>query len=208
MKTTPTDLLYLLLPLALWPATFIVFKSQFIYAMSISTLILGAFTLVCYRRYVCWSRGGLPSVFLWGLAGAAALYAIFFIGYLAAIHLGMAGYVYQVYSEIYAQNGFALTAVLLALIGVFEELYWRGGLQGYMDKKPGRFKGKGWLASALYYSAVHISTLNPVLVAAAMFVGFTASSIAYRKGIAASTVTHVVWIELIVLILPVFHIIA
>ena len=206
MKTTNIDLLYLLLPLVLWPATFIVFKSQFIYAMSISTLILGTFTLLRYRRYIRWSKGGLASVFAWGLAGAALLYAIFFIGYLIAIHLGMVGYVYQVYSEIYSQNGFILTAVLLALIGVFEELYWRGGLQGYMDKRPGKFKGKGWLAAALYYSLVHISTLNPVLVVAAMFVGFTASTIAYKRGIAASTITHVVWIELIVLILPVFHI--
>ncbi len=87
-----------------------------------------------------------------------------------------------------------------------EEIYWRGALQGYMRRKFSKTKWAPWVISTAYYSLVHLSTLNPILVLAAFFVGLTASLIAEKHGILASAAVHIIWIEAIIIFLPVIAI--
>ncbi len=198
------DLILILLPLLLWPITFIVLKSIFIYSMLVSTFILSVISLKWRSKLIKWKGKNslLTSVFV-GLFGAAILYLIFYLGWYATLYLGINSLVGNVYSMIYAGVPKFLLVPILALIGFFEEVYWRGALQGYMRKsKIGFLKAFPWLGAALYYSAVHISTLNFVLVMSAFFVGIVASAIAERYGIVSSMITHIIWIELIVVFIP------
>lgn len=200
------DILYLALPLLLWPVVFIVFSHSFVYAMSVATFILAAFSLWRYRGNITWSRKGAARMAAAGIIGAVALYLAFLAGYYLSVATGMGSYVGLVYSMIYSQAPRAVIFVLLALIGLFEEIYWRGGMQGYAAKHSRRFGSIPWLASTIYYSLVHISTLNPVLVLAALLVGLVTSIIADRYGILASAMAHIAWIEAIIIFLPVIRI--
>ena len=197
------DIAYLLLPIVLWPIVFMAFSGTFVYAMAAATVFLAILTLALHPELVSWNKGRLTASLLYGLIGAAVLYLAFFMGYLAALALGLSGYVSLVYSLIYAQAPRLLVFLMLLVIGVSEEIYWRGGVQGFFNKHSKRFKGRGWMASTAYYSLVHLSTLNPILVVAAFLVGLISSLLAQKRGIAASIVAHVFWIELIIIFLPV-----
>ncbi len=203
MKMQKFDYLYFLLPLVLWPLTFIVFSKYFIYAMSVSALILAALSFFRYRRYIFFRSKSFAKVAAYGAIGAVVLYALFVLGYYAALFTGNIAYVKEVYTLIYSQAQTILLIVLLAVIGISEELYWRGGMQGFIKKNSKLFNKMPWLASSLYYGAVHISTLNPILVLAALFVGIVTSPLANRYGILASAIAHVAWIEAIIVFLPV-----
>ncbi len=174
-------------------------------ALAASTAFLAALTLLFYRKNIRWTRGSSKlAVFAFGAASAIVLYLIFVAGGMLTTALGLGSYVSNVYALIYGTQGKgALTIILLAMIGIFEEIYWRGGVQGYAEANFSRFAKAPWIASTAYYAFVHISTLNPILVVAAFFVGLVAGIVAHKAGILASMVTHVLWIEAIVIFLPV-----
>ena len=205
MKASPLDLLYLALPLVLWPLSFVVLRSEFIYALAASTALLAALTLLFYRKSIKWTRGSSKlAVVLFGASSAFVLYLIFVAGGMLTTALGAGSYVASVYASIYGTQGKgALTMLLLAVIGIFEEIYWRGGVQGYAESHFTRFAKAPWIASAAYYAFVHTSTLNPILVVAALVVGLVAGIVAHKAGILASIITHVLWIEAIVVFFPV-----
>lgn len=204
MKISKLDFAYLALPLLLWPLSFIVLQSVFIYALAASTAILAALSLLFYRKRIVWVRGDKKrAAVAFGAAVALVLYLVFVAGGAASSALGIGSYVSSVYASIYGSQGRGIsTIVLLAVIGVFEEIYWRGGLQGYAAGTQ-RFATMPWIASAAYYTLVHVSTLNPILVVAAFFVGIFTGFVAHKAGILASMVTHIIWIEAIVVFFPV-----
>ncbi|MCL5008612.1 MAG: CPBP family intramembrane metalloprotease [Candidatus Marsarchaeota archaeon] len=206
MKMNKLDYVYFLLPLILWPLTFIVFSNYFVYAMSVSTVILAAISILRYRDRIFFASKKHADILLYGAMGAVALYALFVAGYYLALFTGNVAYVKDVYTLIYSQAQTILLVVLLAIIGICEELYWRGGIQGFIKKNSKVFRNMPWVASSLFYTAVHISTLNPILVIAALFVGVVTSIIADKYGIAASAIAHVAWIEAIIVFLPVLAI--
>ncbi len=196
------DYIYFALPLLLWPLSFIIFRSEFIYAMTISTFFLGVITLARYRNSINWGRGAIKLI-LAGIIGTVILYALFLLGYNISPIIGLNGAVLQAFSMIYSANTKLELVVLLALIGIFEEIYWRGGVQGFFAKNGKIFQKIPWVASTIYYTCVHISTLNLALVAAAFLVGITTSLLAYKFGIVASIITHIAWIEAIIVFLPI-----
>ena len=198
------DAVFLLLPILLWPITFIVLKSVFIYSMFVSTLILALISLYYYGGMIRWRVKSVGVTVLVGIIGAIVLYLIFYLGNYLTVYLGINGLVSNVYAMIYADVPQIPLAILLIFIGLFEEIYWRGALQGFVRGRASNFLSTmPWVLTTLYYASVHISTLNIVLVGAAFFVGLVTSIIADRYGIISSMITHIVWIELIVLIIPV-----
>ncbi len=200
----PVELVYLLLPMILWPLSFIVFRAYFIYSLAASVSLLAIGSFILWRPDIRWSRGRFPLGTLGiGLLGAALLYLLFVGGNIATTAVGLGGDVQNVYGEIYGnQSGIVLVA-LLALIGVGEETYWRGGLQAVVEKWSPAFRKVPWVVSTAYYTGVHLSTLNPVLVGAAFVVGLVTGLVADRAGVGASILTHVIWIEAIVVFFPV-----
>jgi membrane protease YdiL (CAAX protease family) len=205
MKIGKLDLVYLVLPIVLWPLSFLVLKGIFIYALAASTALLAALSLLFYRRQIVWVRGSKKWVAVaFGAAAALVLYLIFVVGGTASSALGLGSYVSSVYTSIYGSSGKGVsTVLLLALIGAFEEIYWRGGVQGRAASETEKFAKTPWAASTAYYTLVHIATLNPILVIAAFFVGLVTGVVAHKAGILASITTHLLWIEAIVVFLPV-----
>lgn len=203
MKLKSFDYIYLGLPLILWPLTFIVFSNYFVYAMTFSTVLLASITLLKYKKSLRITQGTLLKGVLFGLLGAFILYLIFLGGYYLTLLTGTVLYVKDVYSLIYLQAQTILLFILLAIIGICEEIYWRGGVQALIRKHSKLFKNVPWLGAALFYGLIHISTLNPILVLAALFVGFVTSILAEKYGIISSMFAHVFWIEFIIILLPV-----
>jgi len=198
------DKLYLLLPIVLWPMVFLVFRNIFVYAMFFATLILATFSLLRYRDLLKFTRGNkLPKILAAAAAAAAVLYLIFYFGYFATQLVGLSGSVADVYNMLYSLNSKLVLGVLLIFIGIFEEIYWRGGVQSFAEKKFKKMKGTAWIISALYYGGVHLFTLNPILAISALFVGLVTAFVANRYGLLASMLTHILWIEAVVVFLPI-----
>ncbi|MFP3321060.1 MAG: hypothetical protein RXO24_10865 [Acidilobus sp.] len=78
----------------------------------------------------------------------------------------------------------------------------KGGLQELMRGVGGLVGREPWLLSMAYYALVHLSTLNPALVAGAFAVGLIDGLLADKVGLAASTITHVLWLELMMVLSP------
>lgn len=202
-KTGIYDLIFLGLPILLWPIVFLVFKNSFVYAMAGATAFLALLSLWKYRKLIKWKGTSPAKMAASAVIGALFLYLVFYGGFYLASSIGMLSYVKLVYAMIYAQGSKFGIFLLLAIIGICEEIYWRGALQGYMRKKFPRTKWAPWVIATAYYSLVHLSTLNPILVLAAFFVGITASLISEKHGILASAAVHIIWIEAIIIFLPV-----
>ncbi|MGI0100301.1 MAG: CPBP family intramembrane glutamic endopeptidase [Candidatus Micrarchaeaceae archaeon] len=199
------DLALMVLPAILWPISFIVLRSIFIYALLVSVFILAVLSIYFHRKNILWKKAKRSA---WiavaaGVVGAVLLYLVFYFGNTVVSALGAGGLVGNVYAMIYGDVAKTKLIVLLALIGLFEEIYWRGALQGYIRKNSKTFKNYPWVVTTAYYTLVHISALNPILVVAALFVGLVTSVLAERYGILSSIAAHIVWIELIVVFLPV-----
>ncbi|MFB6469735.1 MAG: type II CAAX prenyl endopeptidase Rce1 family protein [Vulcanisaeta sp. AZ3] len=190
---------YVVLPVLLWPLSFDVFSRYFVYGMALSTLLLGLLTLVWFPGYLRWFRFGRLLVVLIGVVFAFIMYVIFIGGYAFLTYLGLSRYVVLVYAMVRGMAGRYVLAVVLVLIGFMEEVYWRGGLQGLVGGVLGR---EPWVVSMVYYTLVHVLTFNPALVAGAFVVGLVDGLLADRVGLVASIITHVVWLELIMVLLP------
>ena len=203
MKLNNFDYFYLGLPLILWPLSFIVLSNYFIYAMSASTFILATLTLLKHKELIILHKNSIKKTIIVGIIGAVILYIIFLLGYYLSILTGNVIYVKEIYSLIYSQANRIALIILLAVIGISEEIYWRSGVQGIIRKKSKLFRKLPWLGSSIFYGLIHISTLNPVLVLAAFFVGLITSIIAEKYGILGSSIVHVAWIEAIIIFLPV-----
>ncbi len=191
------DMLYVGLPFILWIINFIILKEYFLLLMMFSTTFLGILTIILYRDYIMLETGW-RNIFI-GFIIAIILYFIFLAGDFLTGVLGIHMYVEQVYHLIFTVANKIMLVVGLIWIGVMEEIYWRGGLQGIAMRK---YRGFPWIASSIPYTLVHIATLNPVLVVAALIVGITMGWTAYRYGIGSSSIAHVTWILMITVIAP------
>lgn len=196
------DMIFLFLPLLLWPITFILLKNIFIYSMLISTFILAVISLIIHRDVIRWRHKNIYLTLAMGIFGAVILYSIFYFGNILTIYMHINNSVSNIYSMIYKDVPLIPLAIILMFIGIFEEIYWRGALQGYIEKNVKIFSALPWMGTTIYYSLIHLSTLNFVLVGAAFLVGLVTSVIAYRYGILSSMITHIVWIEMIVIFIP------
>ena len=191
------DIIYIILPFILWIITFVVLREFFLILMTISTSILGILTLLFYREKIFW--GSSMGDAIRGVMIAILLYFVFVMGDLFTEVIGLHNYVEDVYSMIHTVSNTAALVIGLIWIGVMEEVYWRGGLQGLFAEKCGDYQ---WLVSTVPYTLVHIATLNPILVLAAFIVGLAMGWTAYRYGIVSSSIAHIIWILLVVVIAP------
>lgn len=193
------EVVYVALPALLWPLSFDVLKSHFVYAMAASTLLLGALTLAWFPNRVRWFRASRAVAVLLGVVFAFVMYAVFLGGYAFLALLHLSSYVDVVYATVGGTTGGYTLPVALVLIGLMEEIYWRGGLQELARRL---LSGEPWVLSTTYYTLVHVSTFNPALVAGALVVGLIDGLLADKVGLAAAAITHILWLELIMVALP------
>jgi len=171
--------------------------------MAGATCLLAGYALWQQRGTL---RRGLAFRPIWlapGLAGAAALYGVFFVGRHVALALfDPAGdQVGQVYALRMAMPDAVLIPLLALWIAPAEEIFWRGFLQQRLAEKFGRWRG--YLAAAGLYAAVHVWAFNPMLLAAALICGlFWGWMFARWRSLWPGIISHAVWDVAVFVLLP------
>lgn len=130
---------------------------------------------------------------LLGLAGAAVLYLVFFLGnlLLRALFSGAGAGVSAVY-QLGEGAAPGRVALLLVVIGVAEEIFWRGFVLRRLLARHRELAAL--LLATAAYTAVHLASGNPVLLlAAAVCGGFWGLMYLWRRSLLACLVSHVAW---------------
>lgn len=139
-----------------------------------------------------------------GLLSAALLYGIFFAGgKIAAYLFSSAGSLINNVYSLKAGVSHGMVAILLVLvIGLGEEIFWRGFFQKQLEDKYG-FTGVILAAGA--YTLVHLPSGNPMLiVAAAVCGGFWGFMFYFFRSIWANMISHALWDVAIFILWPVY----
>jgi membrane protease YdiL (CAAX protease family) len=163
-------------------------------AMTVSALVLTTLSTVFCKEWTKDMHFNLKEL-VFGLVIAFALWWIFWLGH------RIAGAIFSFESEqvgmIYAMkaqtNPNIIALLLLCIIGPAEEIFWRGFIQRRMMKKWNR--NVGFIVATACYTAVHLPSLNFMLIMAALVVGFCWGAI-YRffpRHLSALIVSHAVW---------------
>ncbi len=175
---------------------------MFLYAMVLVTIFLGLSTLLLFRENLRFllSKSKFETILkntIISLIASMLLYLIFLLGGKISYQMGIGYLVLNIYNMLLNINKISL-GIALIVTGIMEEIYWRGFVQN-------TFTGTQypWLFSSIYYSIVHAVTLNYVLTIAALIVGLITGYIAHKFGIAYSIITHITWLEITIVILPI-----
>lgn len=139
-----------------------------------------------------------------GVASAAALWGVFWVcNGLSRMIFSFAGnQVGAIYDLRTGSNPWVVGAMLVAVIGPAEELFWRGTVQRAMEAKWGRVAA--FFAATAAYTLVHIWSLNLMLIgAAAVCGGFWALMYTWRRNLTAVLVSHCLWDVAVFLIFPI-----
>lgn len=167
---------------------------NFWYAMTASALILTAIATLCCKEWMKDIRPTIKEIAI-GLLIAFVLWWIFLTGH------KIAGMIFSFENEqvnmIYAMKAQTdpklIALLLICLIGPAEEIFWRGFIQRRMSQRWG--PNAGFIVATACYTAVHLPSLNFMLVMAALVVGFCWGAI-YRffpRHLTALIVSHAVW---------------
>jgi len=139
-----------------------------------------------------------------GVAAAAALYGIFWLGdFCAAQVFGFAPrQVEAIYAIRELGNPWAVGGVLLLVTSPGEELFWRGYILKQTMARWGT--NRGFAAGALLYGAVHLASGNVMLVMAALVAGvFWCALYRWRGNLTACVVSHALWTVGVFLLFPI-----
>ena len=143
-----------------------------------------------------WKRVKLtPTDILLGIAIAAALWGVFWIGdKLSQLMFNFARpQVDLIYGMKDGESMWLLTALMLFLIGPAEEIFWRGYIQQNLSQRWN--PNIGFIVTTAIYALVHAGSLNFMLTMAAMVAG-AAWGLLYRffpNRFGAIIVSHAVW---------------
>ena len=143
-----------------------------------------------------WKRVKLtPTDILLGIAIAAALWGVFWIGdKLSQLMFNFARpQVDLIYGMKDGESMWLLTALMLFLIGPAEEIFWRGYIQQNLSQRWNH--NIGFIVTTAIYALVHAGSLNFMLTMAAMVAG-AAWGLLYRffpNRFGAIIVSHAVW---------------
>lgn len=139
-----------------------------------------------------------------GVLSAAVLYGVFLIGNIVAPHVipGASGDIGAVYG---IRTGTSLTLVALALllvVGPGEVVFWQGLIESVWIKRFGR--ARGWLLTTLVYAGIHLWSMNPMLVVAALVAGLAWGGL-YARGwsLWSLIVSHALWDVVVLVLLPI-----
>ena len=183
--------------------------TNFWYTMTASALIL--------IFMACWMgdlktpireglHGGKPlRFFLLGIALAAALWGVFWVGdKLSSLMFGFArGQVDSIYGMKTGIQPWIIALLLLFIIGPAEELFWRGFVQQQLSLHWG--ENWGFVVATAIYTLIHLWSFNFMLIMAAMVCGIVWGGL-YRlqpKWLPALVVSHAVWDACVFVVFPI-----
>lgn len=139
----------------------------------------------------------------WGALSALPLYALFFVG--VALVRRVLPFAEREINVVYAlKEGVPTARIVLLLVFVIapaEEIFWRGSLQRLAMTRWGALSG--CLGAAAVYAAVHATSGNLLLVAAAGICGlFWGAMYARWRSLPANIVSHALWDVLVFIAAP------
>jgi len=169
--------------------------------VTVSALCAGSFaaTGMPWRRSEITLREALI-----GVAAAAALYGVFWLGdFLAAkVFAAAPQKVGAIYDIRKLGTPWLIGAVLLVVTSPGEELFWRGFVMRQAVARWG--KNVGFAAAVGLYAAVHIASGNFMLVGAALVAGlFWCALYRWRGDLTACVVSHALWTVGVFLLFPI-----
>lgn len=180
----------------LWFLTFVIKPFNFWAMMSFNALALIALASFSEEKIFFIEDFSLKNILL-GFFSALILYGIFFIGRkIAAFIPGNREMLASVYENGSQTPRWLAAALLFFPIGFAEEYFWRGWIQKKLYQHYPKFQAV--LAASFIYAAVHIPTLNPLLVLAAAVCGlYWGLLYAFSGSIALVIISHMLWDPLI-----------
>jgi uncharacterized protein len=198
-------LLYVLLAFVLWYVMFVLKPFNFWISMAFSTSLLSAISLYYNREQLAAKYWNLKEIMI-GVVSALVLYGIFFVGKMILDSINIIPDHNQNISNVYANReifpSWVVGLMLFFPIGFGEEIFWRGYLQRILQSKYSKIAALA--LTVFFYTAVHIPTLNPVLMLASFVVGIYWGLIfMWRGNIVAALLSHMIWDPLIFVIAPI-----
>ena len=167
---------------------------NFWWMMTASAITLTALS-TCFRPHLWKELHWTSSNILTGIATAAALWGIFWIGNeLSAWMFDFARpKVDTIYGMKEGESPWILTALMLLIIGPAEEIYWRGYVQHELSARWNA--NIGYIITTTIYALVHAGACNFMLLMAALVAG-AFWGLLYRffpDRLAALVLSHALW---------------
>ncbi len=138
-----------------------------------------------------------------GLASAAALYLIFWIGksLTAALFPFAPHQIGAIYGKGAGTPMWIIILLLFFVTGPGEEIYWRGYLQRNLMIRFGGWQG--WLLATMLYAGVHLWSFNFMLIGAAGVAGAFWGAMYWRLGkLGPVIISHSLWSSVIFAVFP------
>jgi uncharacterized protein len=198
-------LFYVALAFVLWFVMFVLKPLNFWIMMAFSTSVLYSISILYYRKQLNREFFKINEIII-GISSAVVLYFIFWFGKFILDKYGIIPNHNQNISSVYANKeafpGWLVALLLFFPIGFGEEMFWRGYIQRFLADKYNKWLGL--LITVFFYTAVHISTLNPVLLLASFIVGvYWGLIFLWRGNIVAVVISHMLWDPFIFVIFPI-----
>ena len=183
-----------------WAFTFALPWGNFWLKIGVSVILVCLYSLR-------WERPSLnprPTSVAAGILAAAVLYGIFFVGNAIAPYIvpGAQGQVGGIYALGSGTERALIFLLLCFVTGPGEEIFWRGFLQGRLMDRWG--PGRGFVLTTLIYGAVHVFSLNLMLIMAALVAGaFWGGLYLWRRDLTLVVVSHSLWSACIFAVVPI-----
>lgn len=198
-------LIFVALAFVLWFVMFVLKPLNFWVMMAFSTSVLYAISILYYRDQLNRENFKATEILI-GISSAAVLYLIFWFGKFILDKYGIIPNHNQNISSVYANRealpGWLVALLLFFPIGFGEEMFWRGYLQRLLSNKYNKWIGL--VITVFFYTAVHIPTMNPILLLASFLVGvYWGLIFLWRGNIIAAVISHMLWDPFIFVIYPI-----
>lgn len=190
----------ILLALFCWAFTFGWTGGNFWVKIGVSVVIVFSYSCLWQKPAISFKVSSLAL----GLLSAALLYLIFYAGhalapmFLQGAHPQVAG----IYSLGEGTSKVPIFLLLFFVTGPGEEFFWRGFLQAKLVDRLGNVAG--FLAATAVYAGVHVFSLNPMLILAALVAGaFWGALYLWRKDLLLQIISHSAWSAVIFTVAPI-----
>ena len=190
------------LAFVLWYITFVLPWSSFWIKISLSASLLAGISLFLYPLRAGELRFDLSGILI-GLGSAVLLYFVFWTARAVSVALfDFAGrQIAGIYDKGTGTPVWNIALLLFFVTGPGEEIFWRGCLQRNLMQRFGRWPG--WAVATAIYAAVHVCSLNFMLVGAAAVAGAFWGAMYARLGrLTPVILSHSVWSTLIFAVFP------
>ena len=188
---------------ALWVVAFALPWGNFWAKIAVSAAFLGFWALLAGAGPKTWGRLDFRAVLL-GLAYAAALYGIFYLGNRISEWLFpfAAGQVGGIYAKGQGTPAWMICLLLLFVTGPAEEIFWRGYLQRRLMERLG--PGTGFALATACYAGVHLCSANFMLIGAAGVAGLFWGALYWKtRNLWPLILSHSIWSTVVFAVLPI-----